>query len=220
MGAYLGKNELFLNRFGKRTLREIYFGNKMITGFTDADYSADEMIGEKIQSGDYPVIKGTGSVITVSTNNYNPGYGFNKYYCDHMKFWFFYSGYVDVYDCKGNAVIAIENSISFSFATGKWEVGRKISIYGSEVFNKTTKATSIDQSYLEYEFYYDKNTRKWVVLHEGGTYTSGETDWYPVYCRLRPQIWFLISTYDSQFFDGSINITYMNKAQGMPLART
>ncbi len=220
MGAYLGSKMLFVNKFGSKELREMYLGNQLIYGFTNADYSVDEMVGEKAPAGDYPVIKGTGSVITVSTNKYNPGYGYTKYYCDHMNFYFFYSGVVEVFDRYGNEIITVNNGISFSFASGKWEVTRKVTIYGQEVLNKTTKETDINQNYLTYEIYYDTANRQWVVVNCGNQYRSAVKDWIPAYFRLRPQIWFLISTVSTQIFDGSINVTYMNRAKGMPNAKT
>ena len=117
MSSYLGAKQLFMNRFGARTLREIYFGNKMITGFTDADYSVDELIAEKAQGGEAPEIRAANNILSVSTKNYNPGYAYCRYYCDHLKILMQYSGECIFYDRNGNEVINIRGTISFNYLT-------------------------------------------------------------------------------------------------------
>ena len=112
MPAYFGAKQLFRNRLGGRPIREIYWGNKHVMGYTAADYNASELIGEKAHAGDYPDISGDGTTLRVMTTNYNPGYAFTRYYCDHIKITMQYSGGLSVFDIDGNEVVTITGTIS------------------------------------------------------------------------------------------------------------
>lgn len=219
MSSYLGSRQLFRNRFGGRTLREIYFGNKLITGFTNADYSADEFIGEKAPAGEAPEIRGTGSQISVMTKNYNPGYAFSRYYCDHIKIVLQYSGGCVFYDCNGNVAVEISGTISFNYLSAEWTIGSKCSIYGKEVFNQSHKQRDTPANLLTYEVYFNTNTRKWTVLFNGGTYTGNEMEWIPTYVRIYAQMWFISSMAGLTTVNGVVYITNMNRGRGMPNAR-
>lgn len=219
MPAYFGSKQLFRNRNGSKATREIYFGNKMIMGFNSADYSADEIVKEKAPSGDYPEVTGTGSRIGISTVNYNPGYGFSKYYCDHVKIAFQYSGTFVVFDCEGNTKIEITQTISFSFASANWTMGSKCVINGVTVFDSSETARDVIASRLEYEIYYNTSARKWYVIWNGGTYTGSVEEWKPAFFRAMPQMWFIISQYDQVFVNGIITLSDMNRARGYPNAK-
>ena len=114
MPAYIGAKQLFRNRLGGSPIREIYWGSKQVMGFTAADYNTNELIAEKAPAGDYPDISGNGSSLGIMTTNYNPGYAFTRYYCDHIKFVLQYSGGLSVFDIDGNEVVTITGTISFN----------------------------------------------------------------------------------------------------------
>lgn len=219
MPAYFGRNQLFRNRNGTGALREIYFGNQMIMGFNSANYSADEIVKEKAPAGDYPEVNGNGSTITISTVNYNPGYGFSKYYCDHVKLQFTYSGTFLVFDCEGNTKVEITQTISFSFASANWTMGSKCVINGNVVFDSSHTARDVVGSKLTYEVYFDLSSRRWCVIWDGGTYYGNVEEWKPTYFRAMPQMWFIISQYDQIFVNGVIGLTNMNRARGYPNAK-
>ena len=219
MGAYLGTRQLFLNRFGARTLREIYFGNKMITGFTDADYSVDELIGEAAPGGEAPKVSASGTAVSIMTKNYNPGYVYSRYYCDHIKIMFQYSGDLILYDRNGNEIVNIRGTISFNYLTAKWTIGSKCIINGVTVFDKSNTQNSTPANLLTYEVYYNTATRKWTVIWNGGTYTSSEIDWTPTYFRLRCEFWFISSTSGITAMNGVVYVQYFNRGRGMPNAR-
>lgn len=220
MSLYLGARQLFLNRLGSKTLREIYFGNKLITGFTDADYSVDELIAEKAQAGEAPDIKAGNNILSVMSKNYNPGYAYSRYYCDHLKILMQYSGECIFYDRNGNEVINIRGTISFSYLSGKWTIGSKCIINGVTVFDQSNTQKDTPASLLTYEIYYNTSTRKWTVIWNGGTYTSSEVDWTPTYFRVRVEMWFISSTAGITTINGVIYLQNFNRGRGMPNART
>lgn len=220
MPAYFGTKQLFRNRLGGGAVREIYLGNSKIMGFNDADYVANEFIGEKAQAGDYPNITGNGTSISIGTNNYNPGYAFSRYYCDHIKIVMQYSGGLIFYDCNGNEVVNITGTISFSYLTAKWTITSKCIINGTTVFDTTYTGKETPASRLTYEVYYDKSTRKWTVIFNGSTYTGPVQEWIPTYVRIYVQFWFISSTSGITSVNGYIFVQYLNKAVGYPLART
>ena len=220
MSSYLGAKQLFMNRFGARTLREIYFGNKMITGFTDADYSVDELIGEKAHAGEAPKIEAINKSLFVTSKNDNPGYAYSKYFCDHLKFQLQYSGECIFYDCNGNEVLNIRGTISFSYLSGKWTIGSKCVINGVTVFDQSNTQKDTPANLLTYEIYYNTTTRKWTVIWNGGTYTGNAVDWTPTYFRLRVEMWFISSTVGITTVNGVIFIQYLNRGRGMLNART
>lgn len=219
MPAYFGSKQLFRNRNGGKSTREIYFGNKMIMGFNSADYSVDEIVKEKAPAGDYPQVTGTGSAISVGTVNYNPGYGFTKYYCDHIKIDMFYSGGLVVYDCEGNTKVEITGTFSFSFLTAKFTIGSKCIINGSTVFDESYSGNSTPANKLTYEVYFDTANRKWTVVFDGRTFTGGAEEWKPCYARVLCQMWMIPGYQDISFYNGAIHIQYMNRGRGYPNAK-
>lgn len=221
MPAYFGTKQLFRNRLNSSgAIREIYLGSKQVMGFTVADYVANELIGEKANAGAVPNISGSGTSLSVGTDNYNPGYAFTRYYCDHIKITMQYSGGLVVYDCDGNEVVNITGTISFSYLTAKWTIGSKCVINGTTVFDQSYTSSDIDANRLAYEVYYDTSTRKWTVLFNGGTYTGSEQEWIPTYMRIYCQFWFISSTSGITSVNGYIFVSYMNRARGYPDART
>ena len=219
MPAYFGSRQLFRNRNGGKATREIYFGNKMIMGVTNAEYNANEMVGEKAPMGDYPKITGTGSVIAVMTENYNPGYGFTKYYCDHIKISMMYSGGLVVFDCEGNTKVEITGTISFSYMSANWTIGTKIIINGNTVVDESWTGRDTPANKLTYEVYFDTANRRWTVLFDGRTLTGGSEEWKPSYARVLCQMWMIPGYQDISFYNGAIQIQYMNRARGYPDAK-
>ena len=198
---------------------DIYFGNKLITGFTSADYSANEFISEKAPGGEAPEISGNGSQVSVMTKNLNPGYAFSRYYCDHIKVEFQYSGGCILYDCNGNVAVEITGTISFNYMTAKWTIGSKCAIYGKEVFNQSHTERDTQAKYLTYEIFYDTSTRKWTVHFNGGTYTGNEMEWIPTYVRIYAQMWFISGSQGITAVNGIVRMTNLNRGRGMPNAR-
>lgn len=220
MAGYLGSKQLFRNRLGKSAVREIYLGSKQVMGFTPADYVTSEWIGEKAHAGDVPIITtNAGTSATVSTNNYNPGHAYTKYFCDHIKVMMQYSGGIVVYDCDGNVVVDIVGTISFNYLNAKWTIGSKCIINGTTVFDTEYSNRDISTGRLTYEVFYDLNTKKWTVIWNGGTYTGGVEEWRPTYMRVSPQLWFISSTAGVDFFNGYLFVSDMNRARGYPNAR-
>ena len=219
MPAYWGAKQLFRDKCGNRSVREIYYGTKMIKGFTTASYTIDELIGEKAPAGDVPKISGNGSSLSVMTNKLNPGYAYTKYYCDHIKFVMIYSGGCVVYDYTGKEIINISGTISFNYLTAKWTLGSKCIINGTTVFDSSNTSRDMSDGRLTYEVYYDTATRKWTVEWNGGKYTGNEQEWEPTYMRVAPQIWIISSTAGVDAYNGSIAINYLNRAKGYPNAR-
>lgn len=220
MPAYLGTKQLFRNRLGGGAVREIYFGSNKVMGFNDASYIADEFIGEKAPAGDYPKITGNGTNITIGTTNYNPGYAFSKYYCDHIKIMMMYSGGLIFYDCNGNEVVNITGTISFNYLTAKWTITSTCVINGVTVLDTSYKGSDTPANRLTYEVYYDRTTKKWTLIYNGATYTGSAQEWIPTYVRIYTQFWFISSTSGITSVNGIIYVEYLNRAVGYPLART
>ena len=191
----------------------------MIMGFNSADFNANEIVREKAPAGDYPDVTGTGSVISIRTNNYNPGYGFSKYYCDHVKVEFMYSGGLVFFDCEGNAKVEITGTISFSYLTAQWTIGSKCIINGSTVFDESYKSNSTPANKLTYEVFFDTINRRWTVLFDGRTFTGGAEEWKPSYFRALCQMWFISGYQDISFYNGSVTARVMNRGRGYPNAK-
>lgn len=219
MPAYLGQKQLFRNRLGGGAIREIYFGNKMVMGFTNADYNANELIGQAAPAGGVPSISGNGSSLSVGTIKYNPGYAFSRYYCDHIKIVMQYSGGLIFYDVDGNEAVSITGTISFNYLTAKWTIVSKCYIYGQEKFNSSWSGSDTPANRLTYEVYFDRGTRQWTVIFNGGTYRGSAMEWKPTYVRVACQFWFISSTSGITSVNGYIFINYMNRARGYPNAR-
>lgn len=219
MPVYFGAKQLFRNRLGGGAIREIYLGSKQVMGFTTADYSTNEWVGEKAHAGDYPEISANGTSASIGTNELNPGYGFTKYYCDHLKFYFQYSGSAVVYDCNGNEVVNITSTISFDYLTANWTIGSTIVINGSIKRDTSYSSTSTPADKLTYEVYYNLSTRQWTVIFDGSTYTGNTMEWIPTFVRLGCQMWFISSISGISAFNGFVWVTYMNRARGYPSAR-
>lgn len=219
MPAYFGAKQLFRNRMNGGAIREIYLGNKQVMGFTAADYVANELIGEKASGGDYPDISGTGSTLGIMTRDYNPGYAFTRYYCDHIRFAFQYSGEFVVFDCEGREVVNIRGRISFSYLKAEWTITTTIKINGSTVYDNAYVGNDTPGNRLTYEVYYNTSTRRWTVLFDGGTYTGAVQEWIPTYMRLMCEFWFIIGYQTTTMVNGVISISYLNRGRGYPNAR-
>lgn len=219
MPAYLGSKQLFRNRISTNPIREIYLGSKKIMGFQNANYSADEITAKPLSNSKIlPKISGTGSIINVSTNDYTSGFAYSKFYCDHLEYNMMYSGDCFVYDSSGNKIISVECTDSFSFASGKWTLTCKVTMFGTQVLNDSHSSSQIDGARLAVKLFYDHANKQWVFQRAGVEKRSEVTEWQPTYFSVSPRMWFIISTYDSMFFDGIISITNMNKAVGYPQA--
>ena len=219
MPAYFGAKQLFRNKLGASPIREIYWGSKHVMGFTVAEYNANELIAEKAQNGDYPSISGTGTSLSVKTNNYNPGYAFTKYYCDHIKIVMQYSGGLSVFDCDGNEVVTITGTISFNYSTAQWTITSKCVINGATVLDTEYKGSDTPANMLTYELYFDRIARQWTLLFNGGTYRGSVQEWKPTYMRIYCQFWFISGYAGITAVDGIIFVEYMNRARGYPDAR-
>lgn len=219
MPAYFGAKQLFRNRVGNSPIREIYWGSKQVMGFTAADYNANELIGEKAQGGDYPQITGNGSTLGVMTTNYNPGYAFTRYYCDHIKIVMQYSGGLSVFDIDGNEVVTISGTISFNYLTAKWTITSKCVINGTIVLDTTYEGSDTPANRLTYELYFDTSRRQWTLLFNGGTYRGSVQEWKPTYMRIYCQFWFISAYTGITMVNGVISVQYMNRARGYPNAR-
>lgn len=219
MPAYFGAKQLFRNRLGGSPIREIYLGNSKVMGFSAADYNANELIAEKAQGGDYPSISGTGSNLSVKTNNYNPGYAFTRYYCDHIKIVMQYSGGLSVFDIDGKEVATINATISFNYLTAKWTITSKCVVNGTTILDTTYEGSDTPPSRLTYELYFDTSSRQWTLIFNGGTYRGGVQEWKPTYMRIYCQFWFISAYTGITMVDGIVFINYMNRARGYPNAR-
>lgn len=219
MPAYFGSKQLFRNRNGGGATREIYFGNNIIMGFKSADYVTSEIVPEKAPAGESPEISTGSSMLVVRTKNYNPGYGFSKYYCDHVKIVYTYSGGFVMYDCEGNVKVEISAGISFSYLSANWTITSKCAINGSTVFDESYTSRDTPANKLTYEVYFNTSTRKWTVMFDGRTFTGGAEEWKPSYFRALCQMWFISSTSGITMLNGSVGLSEMNKAVGYPSAK-
>ena len=219
MPGYFGAKQLFRNRFGGSPIREIYWGSKQIMGFTSADYNTNELIGEAVSGGEYPTISGDGSMLSVGTVEYTPCYAFTRYYCDHMKIIMQYSGGLVFFDCEGNEVVNISGSISFSYLEAKWTITSKCVFNGTTVLNSTWEGSDTPANRLTYEVYFDRGSRRWVLIFDGGTYYGPVVEWKPTYARVYCQFWFISGYAGITMVNGYIRIAYMNRARGYPNAR-
>ena len=219
MPAYIGAKQLFRNRLGGSPIREIYWGSKQVMGFTAADYNTNELIAEKAPAGDYPDISGNGSSLGIMTTNYNPGYAFTRYYCDHIKFVLQYSGGLSVFDIDGNEVVTITGTISFNYLTAKWTITSKCVVNGSTILDTTYEGSDTPANRLTYELYFDRATRQWTLLFNGGTYRGSVQEWKPTYMRVYCQFWFISGYSGITMVNGVVSIQYLNRGRGYPNAR-
>lgn len=220
MPLYNGSKQTFRNRYAGQPIREIYFGNSKVMGFNNASYTLDEIVGAPIANSDLmPTVTANGSAITVSTTDYVSAFGYTKYYCDYMEYSLFYSANVAVYDSAGNMIISIVCSDSWSFASGKWTLGCKVTMFDTVMMDVENVSANMDSANLLGKIYYDFTSKRWVFERNGQVVRSGVVEWQPTYMSVMPKWWFMISTYVNYYFDGSITITNMNRAVGYPRAK-
>ena len=221
MPAYYGAKQLFRNRLSTRPVREIYLGTNRVMGYANAQYSADEITTKAINNVEKPpTIKGTGSAISVSTTGYASGYAYSKYYCDRIEATMMYAGNYYFYDSSGNTIVSIECDCTFSYATARWTLSCKASVLGKQIINTSKSSSNMDSNRLAIKIYYNFTTSQWNIEYGGSTYASDTTEWQPTYFCVMPQMWFIISQYDSQFFNGTITLTKIERAYGYPQAKT
>lgn len=190
-------------------------------GFRDFEKSTNEIVLKPLQNSSTNLeISANDSGIAVSTKDYVSGYAYSKYYCDHLEYTMMYSGTAIFYDTNGNEIVKIECTDSFSFMHGKWTLTCKVTMLGEVVYDNSVDTTSIEEKYVTIKIYFDLANKQWVFERAGVTKRSKVTEWQPTYFSVSPRMWFIISQYDSMFFDGFIRITYMNKAVGYPQAVT
>ena len=219
MPAYFGNKQLFRNRNGSGATREIYFGNKMIMGFTDSEYSTSEIVREKAPAGDYPDVTTNTGVIVIGTNNYNPGYGFSKYYCDHVTVTFIYNGELAFFDCDGNSKIDIYSHISFSYLSAQWTITSRIKINGETKLDENWTGRDTPDNKISFEAYFDTSTRKWTVKYDGRTFTGNAEEWKPSYLRAMCQMWLIPGYQTINTYNGHVSLRNMNRGRGYPSAK-
>jgi len=219
MAIYFGNKQLFENKIGTKPIREVYFGNSPIIQFGAPNFTADEIIGEKAPAGDVPNIKGYGTSIVVSTNNYNPGYGYTKYYADMIRITMMYGGGLVAYDKNGNVLVEITGTSSFSYMTAHWTLGSKCIINGVTMFDESYSSTDIPSARLSYKVYYSTSEKKWICEWNNKVYKGPECEWNYAYFRVAPTLWMIPAPEQIYFYNGSISIYELNKGKGIPEAR-